>query len=230
MNYACHAYFPPPKVPFVVNLASCNDEIYRKSIEHYNNCIELLKRIDCNVLSVHAGFLIEIKKEEIGKKLSREVIYDKDEAYNRFCYAYEKLSRKCREQNCRLYLENNVLSQENYQEFEHQNYLMMTDYKSIMDMKEWMDFELLLDLGHLYVSSNTLGFDYEQECIRLKEYARWIHISENNGIYDEHKPLREESVILKEFQKIFHSGFNVTLETVGEMNSVLKSVELITRR
>lgn len=115
LNYAFHAYFPPPKTSFVVNLASCNDEIYKKSMEHYDNCIELLGRIESSVLSVHAGFLIEISKDEIGRKLSRAIFYDRDEAYSRFCYAYEKLSRKCQEQNIRLYLENNVLSRENYQ-------------------------------------------------------------------------------------------------------------------
>ncbi len=228
LKYICHAYFPPPKVSFVVNLASCNDEIYKKSIEHYDNCIELLKRIDCNVLSVHAGFLLEIDKDEIGKKLSKVVIYNKDEAYSRFCYAYEKLSRKCKEQNIRLYLENNVLSRENYQEFEYQNYFMMTDYRSIMYMKEQIDFELLLDLGHLYVSSDTLGLDYKQECSKLKKYVRWIHISENNGIYDEHKPLRKESMILKEFYDIVHSGINVTLETAGSLDEILNSMKLLT--
>lgn len=29
LRYACHAYFPPPEEPFVVNLASCNDRIYK---------------------------------------------------------------------------------------------------------------------------------------------------------------------------------------------------------
>lgn len=230
LNYACHAYFPPPKVPFVVNLASCNDAIYRKSIEHYDNCIELLKRIDCSVLSVHAGFLVEINKDKIGRKLSRAVIYDRNEAYSRFCYAYENLSKKCREQSIRLYLENNVLSRENYQEFEYQNYFMMTDYKSIMYMKNQIDFDLLLDLGHLHVSSDTLDLDYEQECNKLEKYVKWLHISENNGIYDEHKPLKKESVILEAFQKLFRSDLNVTLETVGEINGILKSMELITGR
>lgn len=227
LNYVCHAYFPPPKVSFVVNLASCNDDIYIKSIEHYDNCIDLLKKINCNVLSVHAGFLIEISKDEIGRKLNKTVIYDKNEAYSRFCYAYENLSRKCKERDIQLYLENNVLSQENYQEFKYQNYFMMTDYESIMYLKEQIHFDLLLDLGHLHVSSDTLGLDYEQECNKLKKYVRWIHISENNGIYDEHKPLRNGSVILKEFQKIFHSDLSVTLETVGEINDILNSIELI---
>lgn len=227
LNYVCHAYFPPPRKPFVVNLASCNDVLYRKSIEHYDNCIELLKKIDCNVLSVHAGFLLEIDKDEIGRKLCNTVIYDKEEAYSRFCSAYERLSRKCKEQNIRLYLENNVLSRENYQGFEYQNYFMMTDYESIMYMKEQIDFELLLDLGHLRVSADTLGLDYKQECSKLKKYVRWIHISENNGIYDEHKPLRKDSIILKEFHDIVYSGINVTLETTGKTDEILNSMKLL---
>ena len=59
LNYACHAYFPPHKKPFVINLASCNDKIYQQSINHYVDCIDMLKRIGCNILSIHAGFLIE---------------------------------------------------------------------------------------------------------------------------------------------------------------------------
>ena len=71
LTYACHAYFPPPREPFVVNLASCNDKIYRQSIEHYEKCIRMLKRIDCKFLSVHAGFMVEVGTNEIGRKLSR---------------------------------------------------------------------------------------------------------------------------------------------------------------
>ena len=225
--YACHAYFPPPKVPFVVNLAACNDEIYRKSIAHYDRCIDLLKRIGCDVLSVHAGFLTEIGTDEIGGKLKGITVYDEREAYGRFCYAYEKIAKRCKKENIRLYLENNVLSKENYEAFGCHNYMMMTDYESIMSMKEQIDFNLLLDLGHLYVSSNTLGLDYERECSSLKKYVKWIHISENNGIWDEHKPLRQNSAILDQFYQVRHSDMDITLETVGEIKDILRSVELL---
>ena len=229
LQYACHAYFPPPKNPFVVNLASCNDEIYRRSIEHYNNCIELLKRINCDVLSVHAGFLVEISTEEIGRKVKRTVIYNENEAYSRFCYAYEGIAKRCRKENIRLYLENNVLSRENYEEFGQHNYFMMTDYRSIMRMKEQIDFNLLLDLGHLYVSSNTLELNYEQECSLLKEYVRWLHISENNGICDEHRPLKKDSTILNQFYNLYQGTLNVTLEITGETEAILSSIELAER-
>ncbi len=31
LNYRCHNYFPPPKKPFVLNLASLNDETFQMS-------------------------------------------------------------------------------------------------------------------------------------------------------------------------------------------------------
>lgn len=227
LQYACHAYFPPPKEPFVVNLASCNDKIYKQSIEHYDHCIELLKKVECYNLSVHAGFLLEINKDEIGRKIEKSIIYDESEAYSRFCYAYERLLKKCKEQRIRLLLENNVLSSENYRSFGQKNYFMMTDYESIMHMKEYIDFELLLDLGHLHVSTKTLGLDFIQECEKLKKYVKWLHISDNNGICDEHKMLKEDSQIVKEFYKMYHPNLNVTLETVGEVDDILKSIQLI---
>lgn len=227
LNYVFHAYFPPPKVPFVVNLASCNDRIYHQSIEHYERCIEMMKVLDCKALSVHAGFLVEIDENEIGKKLSSQIVYDENEAYDRFYTAFNRISKLCAVNNIKLFLENNVLSAENYKQFDYHNYMMMTDYQSIMKMKKQLDFKLLLDLGHLHVSANTLRLDYAEECNALKEYAKWIHISENNGIRDEHKPLREDGKILKEFYRVYDHGINVTLETVGEIEDIVESVALI---
>ncbi len=226
LNYVCHAYFPPPKNPFVVNLASCNDDIYQQSIEHYMHCIELLKRINSRVLSIHAGFLIEIGTTEIGNKLNHNIVYEEKESYDRFCKAYAKIAKSCADNGIELFLENNVLNTENYKEFEYQNYMMMTDYDSILKMKEQIEFQLLLDLGHLHVSSKTLGLNYTEECAKLRKYVKWIHLSDNNGIIDEHKPLKRNSVILEEFIKMYHTDINVTLETVGEMEDIISSIEL----
>lgn len=227
LQYACHAYFPPPETHFVVNLASCNDWIYQQSINHYIHCIEMLKRIDCKILSIHAGFLIEIGTDEIGNKLSNKVIYDENKAYDRFCSAYEHIADLCIENGIVFFLENNVLSLENYTEFDYNNYLMMTDYTSIIRMKKQIDFNLLLDLGHLHVSSNTLGLSYAEECKKLENHIKWLHISENNGISDEHKPLKSDGEIMSEFGKMNCQNINITLETIGSIEEILSSIVMI---
>lgn len=227
LEYAFHAYFPPPQKHFVVNLASCNDEIYSKSIKHYEDCIEMMKRVGSKVLSIHAGFFVEIAPNEIGKKLNSRVIYNEEKAYGRFCEAYKYLEKICEKNGIRLYLENNVLNAENYKEFGFNNYFMMTDYNSILYMKNQMEFDLLLDLGHLHVSANTLGLDFSEQCAKLKKLVRWIHISENNGIFDEHRPLEKESCILVEYSKMKMPQIDITLETVGNISSILESEQII---
>ena len=117
----------------------------------------------------------------------------------------------------------------NYLEFGRQNYMMMTDYKSIMKMKGQLEFDLLLDLGHLHVSAETLRLDYRKECDGLKEHAKWLHVSDNNGIFDEHKPLKKGSAILEQFYKMYHYGLNATLETAGEMEDILSGMRLLNR-
>lgn len=227
LNYVFHAYFPPPKEDFVINLASCNDVIYEKSINHYLNCIEIMKQVGCNVLSIHAGFFVEIKTDEIGKNVSKAVIYNKKDAIERFCKAYEKIKKECDKNQIFLYLENNVLSAANYEAFGSKDLLMMTNYETFIELKQMLDFELLLDLGHLHVSANTLGLDFQRECNMFVPYAKWIHISDNNGIVDEHEPLHANSFIVQSYKKIFNTGVDITLETSGNLEDVLKSIDMI---
>ncbi|MBQ3163249.1 MAG: TIM barrel protein [Lachnospiraceae bacterium] len=227
LNYVCHAYFPPHKKDIVVNLASCDDEVYINSIKHYEECLEFLKRLEIDTLSIHAGFMVEIGTDEIGKKLSATKIYNEKKAYDRFVSGYQHIQKLCKENGIEVYLENNVLSRENYQVFGNNNYFMMTDSKTICEMRERLDFELLLDYGHLYVSANTLGIDYEKECMQLEKEAKWFHLSDNDGIKDQHLPLNEESEIVKQIRRLDIRNKRVTLETSGEINGILKSIEMI---
>lgn len=227
INYACHAYFPPNPQDFVVNLASCNDEIYEKSIAHYMNCIELLKKIDCSVLSVHAGFYIEILPKQIGKQLTDSIIYNKEEAIGRFCAAYKKIEEMAIKQGVVVYLENNVLNDSNYRKFHGKNHLMMTDFAGFEELRERIEFNLLLDLGHLHVSARTLQKDFQEQCALFLKYVKWIHISDNNGFVDEHKIVDENSNILKQLLKYDTNQIPITMETQGELKEVVRNYQML---
>lgn len=229
LNYACHAYFPPPIEDFVINLASCNDDIYIKSIKYYEHCIEMLKRLEINTLSIHAGFIVEILPENIGRTLNCQVIYPKEKAYNRFVKAYNHINDLCKENDICLYLENNVLSEQNYKIFGYKNFLMMTDCNSIKDMKDKLKFNLLLDLAHLNVSSNSLGLDFCMQAKELLDMAKWIHLSENDGVIDQHKLFdkKDNSKILSLYKKYKRNDINVTLETKGEIEQIIQCIDLL---
>lgn len=227
--YACHAYFPPPPKDFVVNLASCNDGIYDQSLQHYLDCMELLKAIKCHVLGIHAGFLVEVGVDQIGGEIRADIVYDRQKAMERFCSAYNKIKKEAAKYQIEVYLENNVLDAGNYERFHRHNYFLMTDYASIMEMKEEIDFPLLLDLGHLFVSSHTLGLDFEEQIAGLKQHVRWLHVSDNNGIMDQHKPLIQGSPIYDALLKLADQSVNVTLEAKGSFAQIKENYEWLQR-
>lgn len=227
LHYVCHSYFPPAPKDFVVNLASCDDTLYEASLAHYRRCLQLLEHIDCHVLSIHAGFLMEVHAHELGNRIAAQIIYNEEEAYRRFVDAYREISLMCKRRGITFYLENNVLSAENYKSFNHKNLFMMTDSDSIAKMKKSLDFNLLLDLGHLHVSANTLGLDYEEECGKLIPQAEWFHVSQNNGIADQHLPLSKNGAISLGLHNVVETKKNITLETVGTIQGILESKEIL---
>ena len=77
LNYQVHNYFPPSKKSFVLNLASMDDEICGQSIQLCKRAIRLSKKLGGMRYGVHAGFLIDIKPQEGGKKIGYRQLSDR---------------------------------------------------------------------------------------------------------------------------------------------------------
>ena len=71
INFMLHNYFPPPKVPFTLNLATLNDEIFEQSRNHIVNSIRISSKLEIPYYSFHAGFLIDQSKRT-GKKITSQ--------------------------------------------------------------------------------------------------------------------------------------------------------------
>ena len=93
LTYLCHNYFPPPEKPFVLNLASLNNETFEMSFKHLQKVISLSNRLGAEKFGFHAGFYIDIKLDEIGKKLSRDNLFDEKESVERFCNAFNIINK-----------------------------------------------------------------------------------------------------------------------------------------
>jgi hypothetical protein len=84
LNLRAHNYFPPPKIPFVFNLASEDVDVLSRSIEQINLAINLAKKIGDNTYSFHAGFRINPRVDELGKQISRSNLAHRDIAKRLF--------------------------------------------------------------------------------------------------------------------------------------------------
>jgi len=225
LNYLLHNYFPPPQEDFVINLASLNESISKKSFEHLKTAIKLSEILGGRRLALHAGFFFDIGIDEIGRTLTRNQLFPHEAATSQFLRLFRQLSKKAG--NTRLYIENNVLSHHNAQTFEGENPFMLTDSAGFFELREQLDFELLLDVAHLKVSSKSLGLDFETELSQLFPVADYIHVSDNDGLSDQNRCLEKNSELMELLKKFDWRGKIITLEIYQPLESVQRSHDLI---
>lgn len=226
LNYLCHNYFPPPEKPFILNLAALDEETAQLSFEHCKRAIDLSVKLGAELFAFHAGFLINIPLNEIGKKISRKDLFDKEEALKNF---HEKLISLMDHAAGRvnLYIENNVLSLENFQEFDHDNPFFFTHAENLAEARGESGINYLLDLAHLKVSCKSLGLDLEDQMEKLIEGTDYLHLSDNDGMRDQNQGLQKNSDLFQSLQKFNLKGKNITLETYTDLGEIRRSYDLI---
>jgi len=224
LQYLVHNYFPPPKEPFMLNIASLNNELYEKSIEHCLKAINLCKILGSRKYGVHAGFLIDFTPDEAGKKISLRQINDRAAAIERLSQAWKKITEAAGHE-FDLYIENNVYSKQNYETYKSHNPFLLTDHGSYLELLEKVNFKVLLDLAHLKVSCNTLNLDFLDQSKKLMQYTDYLHVSGNDGLSDQNHGIKDDASIIKFFENNDLSDKTLTLEVYSDLDSIRSSYE-----
>ncbi len=183
--FQVHNYFPPPEDPFVFNLASMNIDINKKSLNHAKKAIDWTRDLGGTTYSFHAGFLIDPKPEELGKKIKLRTLSKKEDAIELFISNVNELSCYAKSKSISLLVENNVISHNNIIEFRENPLLMTTPKECEYVMKNTdQNVNLLIDVAHLKVSANSLNYEPSS---MFKICDPWIlayHLSDNDGLSD----------------------------------------------
>ena len=211
-KFQIHNYFPPPKIPFVINLASMNQDIYQKSLDHIFYAIENCNKINSTNYSFHAGFLCDINVNEIGKGVKKKILQNRKDTISLFIDRLKIVSEKAKKHGVNIMIENNVLSKKNLDIFSDNPFLMCdsTECKQIISNTP-DNIKLLLDVAHLKVSANSLNFEYKEFFEKCDELIGGYHLSDNDGLSDSNKVYDENSWFWKFIKKKFRLLFNRSL-------------------
>lgn len=226
LNYMVHNYFPPPTESFILNLSSLDDDLYATSITHCKRAIDLCKRLGSSKYGVHAGFLIDFSAQEAGKKIRRRALNNRERSLNRFSDAWRVITDYSANE-VEIYIENNVLSLANMQTYEGDNPFLMTDYDGYNELRERMDFNILLDFAHLKVSANSLRLNYKEQVEKLLPLTDYIHVSGNDGLNDQNLGLNTDKETMDILTNSPLSDKTVTLEVYDGIESVLNSYSFL---
>ncbi len=193
-QFKIHNYFPPPEQPFVLNLASLDEDISSLSMQYVMRAISIASELSQPVYSFHAGFLIDPKLDELGRRFKSKVLFDRSEALARFIDRVNKVDQYAQSLGVKILIENNVLSAQNHSEFNGNPFLMASADECLEVMLQTsLNVQLLIDVAHLKVSANSLDFN-PVDFLRSNE--AWIgayHLSDNDGTRDSNESIRDDS-------------------------------------
>jgi hypothetical protein len=183
-----HNYFPVPRESFVINLSSYNKEILDKSIEFLKNSIDIASELNSKKYAIHSGFLIDPQPKDLGGLFNNIDIQDRDKSLEIFKNSILELENYASVKGVELLIENNVMNLVNFN-FHNQNIFLLTHPEEILTFFKQLpnSIGLLLDIGHLKVSSNVLKFNFLNALESLGEIVTGYHLSENSGFSDDHK-------------------------------------------
>lgn len=230
LRFLVHNYFPVPERSFVLNLASDDAEMLELSRAHCRHAIDITAAVGAPFYSVHAGFCIHLKPEDLGQELHGKQIA-KDRALEIFYESVRKLGSYASAKGVALAIENNVVAPFNLRNGRNDLLLGVAgdELSDLMRVVNMPNVGLLLDVAHLKVSANTLGFNAEAT---IEQIAPWIigcHLSDNDGCSDSNEVLTEQSWCWEPLGRMLQSPpvwvievYNITPSTMKEQLRIVR--------
>lgn len=201
-KFTLHNYFPPPKNPFTLNLATLDQNLFKICYNHIKNTIRYSNEIGSKVYSFHAGFLIDPKPNELGKKFTKRKINNRNHALNIFIDRLNNLSIFAKKEGVSLLIENNVINKKNLNLFKTNPLLMADTKEACFIMRNTPNnVNLLVDVAHLKVSAKSLKFDPNFFFSKCEQWIQGYHLSDNDGNTDSNGLVSKNSWFWKHLKK-----------------------------
>jgi len=186
LNFLIHNYFPPQPEDFVLNLASSDLNLRNKARDLIKKAVVLSKKFGNNLYTLHPGFmnnLLPTLESGFFIKENKRVTSRED-----FYRALDFILGDIVGSDFKIAVEN--LCPKSFND----RYSFIS---SLEDIEQFLGYYadranvgVLLDLGHLNIASQLIGFDKNKVLAdmisRFKERIFEIHLSENNGKADFH--------------------------------------------
>jgi len=223
-----HNYFPAPEEPFLLNLASLNDQLWQRSIDHCLLGLDLASCSEAPFFSAHAGYCGDPSPDDLGNVMTEVHPELRQEYWRRFLDAVKHLGAEAGQANVKFLIENHVVIDDNVTGGDHP-FLCATSEEALSLKEEaGPSVGLLLDTGHLKVTANSLGFDRDAFVEEVADVVECIHHSDNDGIRDTNQALSFDYWFLRHMRKfgdVLHvlETHPMSLEDIFSQRSLLSS-------
>jgi hypothetical protein len=180
-----HNYYPPASNSIVLNIASENKKKLEETFDFIKNSIRISHDLEIDTYGIHAGMKIDLTPTDLGGNIT-SLNSDFEFSFMNFVNNFRYLNDYAKKLGVKLLIENHALNRETLKNFG--NILCLTTFSEINVFFEELELNshLLLDVGHLNVSTKSLGLDRITELSKLNLFAGGYQLSANSGLQDEH--------------------------------------------
>ncbi|MBF0323923.1 MAG: sugar phosphate isomerase/epimerase [Alphaproteobacteria bacterium] len=199
-TFLVHNYFPGAAEPFVLNLASADDDTRNRSLAHCRAAIELSAELGAPFFAAHAGYALDPDAKRLGQAIDSSRRVPLETAHRHMLESVRALCAHAHRHGIAFYVENNVVAPFNAPGGRNDWLLLAEPAEMETFAAEVGDpaFRYLLDAAHLSVTARTLGFDRTQALRRLSPLVGGWHLSDNDQLSDSNQPFGRDAWFLAE--------------------------------
>ena len=209
-RFIVHNYFPIPRKGFVVNIASSNKHIRNLSLRHIRKAINFCRETNSRLYSFHPGFIVDPIIASKSKKNYDFIWKNKNSnknynlAFKNMLSSLKKIVNFAKRKRVKVAIETEG-------SIKKRNLLLMQKPEEYQELFKYFlpnDLGINLNIGHLNLASKAFNFSKLGFVKELKSYILAIELSHNNGLEDQHLPLKKNEWYWKiindpDFSKIY---------------------------
>ena len=193
INFFIHNYFPSPTKSFVLNLA--HPKTVSRSIRHCKKVLDLCAVLGIDQYSIHAGMAFNPSPENLGKPQAHFPAISFRDSRDLLVSSCRKIADYGRLHGVDILIENNVIATFNLVKKTNERYHFadLLESELLFHLFDHPNIGILLDVGHLKVTSRVMNFDPLIFINRFKDKIRVVHLNDNNGEEDQNMPVSKDS-------------------------------------
>jgi sugar phosphate isomerase/epimerase len=223
-NYLIHNYFPVPKHGLVINIASLDEGIYHRSMQQIKDSIKFAAQIEAKLFTFHPGFLVDPVSTNTQDD-NYDFIFDSNDFKNinyeksflTLVNALSEILNFAQIHDVEIAIETEG-SRETHLAFMYHP----KEYERLFKLIDSKLLGINLNLGHLHLASKELNFNKEEFIQTVEKNIVAIEMSHNNGVEDEHLPLKKDQWYWK---LIFDDRFNDAYKIMEYRNKTIVEIE-----
>ncbi|MFC1807231.1 sugar phosphate isomerase/epimerase family protein [Candidatus Omnitrophota bacterium] len=226
INFYIHNYFPIPASPVVLNPAMEKTAAY--TITRCKKAIDLCVEFNIPFYSMHAGMAFDPNPGDLGNSQAHFEPISLNESRDILVRSCVEIAEYAKIRGVGVLLENNVAANINCPNRLNDRYHLADPDESskLIGLFDNSNLGMLLDVGHLKVSAQTLGFDPKIFIANFRRHIRAVHISDNNGNEDQHLLINSDMWFCDylPWNQIRYVSLEITGQTVGKLLSQMRIV------